>query len=274
MLPALELDGKIITESDRILASLESEFGPLHMSFNQAKVVELRKLERALFQYWCRWLCYPSRNQSDEEISEQEFMQVAKVVDSALAATPGPFFLEEFSVVDCVFVPYVERMNASLYYYKGFTLRGNPELPNLTRWFEALETRDTYLGTQSDFHTHCHDLPPQMGGCYQNNTEAQLECESRVNSCTDFSLPEHGAPEPDNSKIFAAARVLKFKDYITKVNPIDDEKLDEGLRCSLTYMLTGEKVYPPPGCDAGLRYLKQRINVPRDMPIWSARRLR
>jgi len=58
------------------------------------------------------------------------------------------------------------------------------------------------------------------------------------------------------------------------VNPLADEKMDECLRCSLTYLLTGESIQPPSGCDEGLRYLKQRINVPRDMPIWSARRLR
>jgi hypothetical protein len=33
-----------------------------------------------------------------------------------LQATPGGYFLEEFSTADAVFTPYVERMNASLYY--------------------------------------------------------------------------------------------------------------------------------------------------------------
>ena len=31
------------------------------------------------------------------------------------------------------------------------------------RWFEALEQRDTYTATQSDFYTHCWDIPPQYG---------------------------------------------------------------------------------------------------------------
>jgi hypothetical protein len=34
------------------------------------------------------------------------------------------------------------------------------------RWFNACEERPVYRGTQSDAHTHAHDLPPQMGGCY------------------------------------------------------------------------------------------------------------
>ena len=37
MLPAVDLDGQIITESDRILASLESEFGPLYKSMNEQR---------------------------------------------------------------------------------------------------------------------------------------------------------------------------------------------------------------------------------------------
>jgi glutathione S-transferase len=85
-------------------------------------------------------------------------------VETALASTPGPYFLDPFSTADVVFTPYVERMNASLYYYKGYSLR--EENPRFSAWFDAMETRPTYRGTQSDFHTHAHDLPPQMGGCY------------------------------------------------------------------------------------------------------------
>jgi hypothetical protein len=49
-------------------------------------------------------------------------------------------------------------------YYKGFYVRGTGRWPNLERWFAALETRPTYMGTKSDYYTHCHDLPPQLGG--------------------------------------------------------------------------------------------------------------
>jgi hypothetical protein len=27
-----------------------------------------------------------------------------------------------------------------------------------------MESRSSYLGTKSDHYTHCHDLPPQLGG--------------------------------------------------------------------------------------------------------------
>ena len=38
MLPALELDGKLITESDHILAALETQFGPLYAKMDEPKV--------------------------------------------------------------------------------------------------------------------------------------------------------------------------------------------------------------------------------------------
>ncbi len=131
-----------------------------------------------------------------------------------------------------IFVPYVERMNASLFYYKGFLLRDPEQFPHLSAWFDGLETRPTYLGTQSDFHTHCHDLPPQMGGCYPSPgpDPAQAQCQSRVDSCTDFELPETKISEPETSRQVALARVLKHKESILKVNPVQDEGFDESLR--------------------------------------------
>lgn len=34
-------------------------------------------------------------------------------------------------------------------------IRGSGRYPAIDRWFEALETRPTYLGQKSDFYTHC-----------------------------------------------------------------------------------------------------------------------
>jgi glutathione S-transferase len=38
--------------------------------------------------------------------------------------------------------------------------------------------------------------------------------------------------------------------------------------------MTGNKVTPPVGSDVGLRYLRDRISVPRDMSIYAAKRLK
>lgn len=62
----------------------------------------------------------------------------------------GPFFLgRDLSLVDITFVPMLERVVASLLYYKGCVVRGQGRWPAVERWFEALEARSTYMGTKS-----------------------------------------------------------------------------------------------------------------------------
>lgn len=272
MLPALELDGQLITESDDILLALEQAFGPLAFGLRDPQVMPLRKLERLLFRAWCSWLCYPARSQREEDYHREQFISVVAEVESALSQTPGPFFLDTFSVADVIFTPYVERMNASLYYYKGYSLR--EVNPRLSDWFDGLESRSTYRGTQSDFHTHVHDLPPQMGGCYDNGTPEARQNQQRVDRGPWLGLPDVRYPEPETSRAEALQRVLRHRANIIRVNPARDQVFDEALRCALTHLMTGESCPPPEGSEVGLRYLRDRINVPRDMSIYAAKRLR
>jgi glutathione S-transferase len=272
MLPALELDGQFYTESDDILIVLEKAFGPLGWGMADPAVLPLRRLERLLFRAWCGWLCYPPVLPGSDQRNRQQFVEVVHQVETAIAATPGPYFLREFSTADVIFTPYVERMNASLFYYKGYSLR--EENPRLQDWFAAMETRPTYRGTQSDFHTHAHDLPPQMGGCWSNNSDLAKENQRRVDHGPWLGLPDVTYPEPPTAQQEALARVLKHRVNIMRVNPDNGDRLDPALRCALTFLMTGEKCQPPQGSDAGLRYLRDRLNVPRDMSIYAAKRLR
>ncbi|MGD1900791.1 MAG: glutathione S-transferase family protein [Geitlerinemataceae cyanobacterium] len=272
MLPAVELDGKLITESDEILIALERAFSPLRVSLTESKAMPLRQLERMLFRAWCSWLCYPSRSQQQDRRDRAQFVEVVEAVEAALARTPSPYFLDDFSAIDVIFTPYVERMNASLYYYKGYSLR--EENPRFSAWFDAMETRETYRGTQSDFHTHVHDLPPQMGGCYSNKTSEALANQARVDGGDWFGLPDVKYPEPETARAEALQRVCKHRENIIRINPIANESMSLALRCALTHMMTGEMPTPPAGADVGLRYLRDRVNVPRDMSIYAAKHLR
>ncbi|MEM9245293.1 MAG: glutathione S-transferase family protein, partial [Cyanobacteria bacterium P01_F01_bin.153] len=272
MLPAIALDGEIITESDDILIALERTFGPLYRGMTDRAIVPLRKLERLLFRAWCFWLCYPTRSPREDNQRREAFIGVAKQMEAALEKSSGPYFLEEFSTADVVFIPYVERMDASLFYYKGYSLRENH--PRIADWFKGLETRSTYRGTQSDFHTHAHDLPPQMGGCYSNETPEAIAAQTQVDQGPWSEVPDVNYDEPNSSCREALFRVLKHRNNIIRVNPAENGAFDEALRCALTWMMTGETHQPPSGTEVGLRYLRDRINVPRDMSIYAGKRLR
>ena len=251
MLPALALDGHIITESDDILIALENAFGPLEFGMRDAAVLPLRQLERLLFRAWCNWLCQPGGWFGQEQKHRQQFVDTVQKVEAALRQTSGPYFLEDFSTADVIFTPYVERMNASLYYYKGYSLR--EENPAFADWFDAMESRVTYRGTQSDFHTHVHDLPPQMGGCYENNEPQTKRNQQRVDNGPWQALPDVSYLEPENAREEALARVIKHRQNIIKANPADDSIFDEALRCALTYLITDQTCTPPAGSDIGRR---------------------
>ncbi|MEH1910384.1 MAG: glutathione S-transferase family protein [Nostoc sp.] len=272
MLPAIELDGRIIKESDDILIALEKVFEPLSQGMEDRTVLTLRQLERLLFGAWCAWLSSRAENSQQEQRNREQFIGVVARVESALSRTPSPYFLDKFGIVDVIFTPYLERMNASLYYYKGYSLR--EENPRLSAWFAAMESRPTYCGTQSDFHTHAHDLPPQMGGCWENGEIQMLLNKARVDNGPWFGLPDVTYPEPENSRMEALQRTIEHRINIIRVNPKDDKLFDQALRCALTQMMTGEDCVPPSGSDVALRYLRDRINVPRDMSIYAAKRLR
>lgn len=169
LLPAISLDGELMTESLTIMQTLEAEFPePRRMlpdrespEFQQA--VKFLNLERELFRCWCQFVFRSG------EIGRGAMEQTLDQVNAALASSPGPWFLpssasedeaatgspdEGFSLVDLTYVPHLERMAASTAYWKGLQLRGNERWPSINRWFEALEMRPSYMAGKSDFYTH------------------------------------------------------------------------------------------------------------------------
>ena len=280
MLPALELDGRLLTESDRILEALERTFGPVGVPMGDRRVRALRDLERLLFRAWCIWLCTPGLNERQERQARDQFQAVARQMEDALAAGGGSWLDPESpegatpGTADLVFIPYVERMNASLAYFKGFALR--QAHPGIDRWLSALEQLETYRGTQSDAHTHAHDLPPQMGGCWADDSEGQRLMAAAVDTGQGLGeLESRWTPPPADGmpRERALERVLRHRSTLLARNPLGDA-FDQPLRAALTALMQGRSVSPEPGSAAALRYLRDRISVPRDMPLHSARLLR
>ncbi len=285
ILPALEIDNRLITESDQILFELEKEFGPLGRPLNHPETTKLRNLERELFRAWCLWLCRPGLNNKNELKAKELFQRIAYVMEKALSHEKGPWLDKTINTdgrlipgtSDVIFIPYLERMNASLLYYKGFSLR--EEHPAIDTWFIELETSEEYRGTQGDFHTHAHDLPPQMGGCWSDPNKNQKYFSNLIDSGegvgkleTSFSFnPSQEFPNP---KAVALERVIKHREPLLALNPLGIEHFDQPLRAALTRLILSKPSIPNKGSATGLRYLKDRISVPRDMPLLAARELR
>ena len=117
-----------------------------------------------------------------------------------------------------------------------------------------------------------------MGGCYTSGSPAARKAAGQVDHGPwDGSLPDTALPEPDSAVAEAVHRVVKHKDAVIAANPCAKPAVvDEALRCALTRLATGESCTPAQdaGADAALRYVRDRVNVPRDMSLHAARRLR
>jgi len=280
-LPAIEFKGRVITESDDIIAFLENAFGALGSFITSTNLIKIRELEREIFRSWCNWLCRESLNFIDNSFRKKRFKESISKLDEILSRSKSGCIDPTVSntgdiepgVGDIIFIPYMERMNASLIYYKGFNLRS--KYSHVDNWLTLFEGTSAYRGTQGDFHTHSHDLPPQMGGCYKESNEQQITFSKLID--TGEGLGNYELNQNYESKYYATIalkRVIKHKDNLVKINPYNKESFDESLRSALSHMITGEILIPKKLSGISLRYLKNRISVPRDMPIISARLLR
>jgi len=187
MLPVVVIDGKLMTESSVIQEELEKTFANKSMlpkkgtaEFDQAQ--KLLRLERKLFSNWMSWL---TGNWNDDA-SRATFCETLDEVEMSLSMTPeSPYFLNSgFSLVDIKFAPFLERMAASLLYYKGLKIEGNTtskRWKNVDNWFKNMSNRPTFRKIRSDYFTHVHDLPPQLGGCVENGTEEQKKAVLAIN---------------------------------------------------------------------------------------------
>jgi glutathione S-transferase len=140
-IPVAIIDGVTYNQSNDIMYALEEAF-PEHEQLvpsdpkERTKAQELLRLERSLFSVWMSWLT--SGDSSDGRL-RYNFISVLNEVESELSATKGGFFLGGgASLVDFMFAPFLERMCASMLYFKGFQIRVAPgektNFPAVNRW--------------------------------------------------------------------------------------------------------------------------------------------
>jgi glutathione S-transferase len=139
-IPVAVIDGVTYNQSNDIMYALEEAFPGYPIvpddPNERSKAQELLRLERTLFSAWMSWL---TSGDSPNGRLRDNFISVLNQVDSELSATRGGFFLgEKASVVDFMFAPFLERMCASMLYFKGFQIRVAPgestTFPGVNRW--------------------------------------------------------------------------------------------------------------------------------------------
>ena len=101
---------------------------------------ELMQLEQRVQRDWFSLVFYPVQDETLEN-AKQAFLETMQVVNDHLGATRGPWFggQSEPSVIDIIFIPMMERIEASILYWRNVKLRG--VFPNIDAWLMAWEER-------------------------------------------------------------------------------------------------------------------------------------
>ena len=198
LLPAIETaQGDIITESGVIMELLDqwypAEAGYKEMMPKQddlaanQRYTQLAKLERELFSWWCTLVFRPEgrmdalsmnpfAKKSEMNSSMKGFLECMQKVNNELMKESGPWFFgnkDHPTMIDFIYVSHVERMLASVAFWKGLDMRDPKwKLSGLTTWLEAFEKRESYLAFKSDYFTHVRDIPPQYGPGYDGGFDA------------------------------------------------------------------------------------------------------
>ena len=107
-----------------------------------------------------------------------------------------------------------------------------------------------------------------MGGCFRDVNDQQFSFSNLIDVGEGLGNLEFNQDiDFDYYAKFALKRVLKHKDNIINANPYEKDLFEESLRSALTYMITSEINEVPNKAVTSIIYLKNRISVPRDMPI-------
>eukprot|EP00928_Gymnodinium_smaydae_P019906 TRINITY_DN17671_c0_g1_i1.p1 TRINITY_DN17671_c0_g1~~TRINITY_DN17671_c0_g1_i1.p1 ORF type:complete len:453 (-),score=104.19 TRINITY_DN17671_c0_g1_i1:252-1610(-) len=293
LLPAVEIDGRFVTESSTIMQLIEDTFPerPLMPAGGQEKAfaTQLLGLERELFGAWLSWL-----RADESRRARQAFERAMDVTENALARNGGPYFLgKQLSLVDVVFASSLERIAASILYYKGLRVKGG-RWQKINEWFDEMEKREAYRATQSDFHTHVHDLPPQIGGCLFSGTPEQRAAAAEIDGMGgSWNLPlppldekslEPGVENPKLDCLEAANALIHCHAGVLRSSR-GREAADAAFRYVVRALVDGveqlqksperlEAGAVDPSAAASLRWTRDRICVPRDMSFPAARQLR
>ncbi|CAM6105332.1 unnamed protein product [Calypogeia fissa] len=294
LLPAMKVEGELLTDSMDIMKRLEEKFpnnNPLLPNLEAPEfpvVDELLELERHLTGAWINRLISSDGNDGSFELAMDR-------VNAALQRFSGPYFLgSEFSLVDVVYAPILERIAASMPYWLGVQVRAAGRWPALSAWFDAMDSRPSFQALKSDDFGIAHNLELQVGpissseaGAFYraliNGTHGSWDLPLKPETTawgTDDGTGKGGAKE-EAAQFLIANKDKKLEFALKVLNDGDNYRaaVDTGFRIVAQALLGGvENVdlprYLPKEVAIAAAYLKDNVSVPRDLTYPAARQLR
>jgi len=179
-LPAIELDGSIVTESMDIMRLMDETFPDRGVQLFPVKATNTTKrseetehleslfrMEQKLQSDWFSLVFYPVEGDALTK-ARDDLISTLGQVDDALSSTSGPWFLGDSapSIVDILFVATMERVVASCMYWKGLQIRDTGQFPNVDIWLKAFTERPSYGATKADIYSMINAIPSQNGPGY------------------------------------------------------------------------------------------------------------
>ncbi|KAJ7547668.1 hypothetical protein O6H91_08G097600 [Diphasiastrum complanatum] len=298
LVPAIEIDGKILggDESSSLLLQIEELF-PEHKSLLPAEGTEERGATEDLLNLWRELVSLWRKTMFSSWEHLEEFEDILTRIDEALRKFGGPYFLgKEFSIVDAVFVSFLERVVSILPYFHGLEIRSSGRWPAIDTWFEALLSRPVYNAIKSDDFTNVHatkrsfPLPELPGGATFrakiDGTDGSWHLPLKP---IELPLGKDDGTGSNGAKEEAAKTLVKNHEAVVGFalrsleREADEhrEAVDLALRCVAHALLVGvENVCTLPPINStkevalAASYLRDRVGVPRDLSFAAARQLR
>lgn len=295
LVPAAKIKGELIYESKDILLALEDKFLPSLLpsdsTLNKAAIEAIANCEsKGLIQAAYRFMLGRGRNNEGDTSPEEllslqtEFEAKLEDIEQFLAKYPGDYFMEEFSLVDIMYAPHLNRIASNMPVYVGYQIRGSERFPNLNRWFEAINSRPAYDRIKSDSTTNNLVLRRIFG---LKPAIDKLAFATENLSTNSYEM-EAAAKLSDNHQAIIGD-IFKNSGLEVIINPNDRDfassAIDLHLRLLAEYLIAGNKqplvggrVGGKGGTDAkvaaigaiALAYLRNRASAPRDLSAGAA----
>ena len=295
LVPALRIEGDLVYESKDILLALEERFGQTLLPTDpQEKAIALQWIAESDTRGFLSTSYQFLRERDDNSPTFKDLQSSLEDhfdrLEQTLATYPGPYFLGQFSLVDILYSPHLDRLAANLPVYRGFAIKGNTRFPRLNSWFEALKQRPAYQRVRSDDITN-NLLLRRRWGVEPNGNPLPLD--ATIAQAIEYRA-EAAERLSDNHEA-AIADILKNSGVqALAANPTGElwpiqEAVEWHLRLLAQYLLNGDRTALPWGRVGGkdnadpsnaavgaitLAYVRNRICAPRDMSAGAATALR